>query len=121
MDLSKFDPEALKLFLEEATDMHAQIEESLLTLETDPTNQDAVNNAFRGFHTIKGGAGMIGFEELQKYTHEVEFLLSDVRSGSRNVTEELITALLSSIDCLRSYCLELEARINLTMGSQKRV
>lgn len=108
MDLSKFDPEAVKLFLEEATDMQDQIEESLLTLEGDPSNQDAVNNAFRGFHTIKGGAGMIGFEELQKYTHEVEFLLSDVRGGSRNVTEELISALLSSIDCLRGFCSELE-------------
>ena len=108
MDLSKFDPEAVKLFLEEATDMQDQIEESLLTLEADPTNQDAVNNAFRGFHTIKGGAGMIGFEELQKYTHEVEFLLSDVRGGNRNVTEELITVLLNSIDCLRGYCSELE-------------
>ncbi|HBM51920.1 MAG TPA: hypothetical protein DDZ97_02380, partial [Deltaproteobacteria bacterium] len=108
MDLSKFDPEAVKLFLEEATDMQDQIEESLLTLEGDPSNQDAVNNAFRGFHTIKGGAGMIGFEELQKYTHEVEFLLSDVRGGSRNVTEELISTLLSSIDCLRGFCSELE-------------
>ncbi len=52
MDLSKFDPEAVKLFLEEATDMQDQIEESLLTLEADPTNQDAVNNAFRGFQEI---------------------------------------------------------------------
>jgi two-component system chemotaxis sensor kinase CheA len=116
MDLSKFDPEAVKLFLEEATDMQDQIEESLLTLEADPTNQDAVNNAFRGFHTIKGGAGMIGFEELQKYTHEVEFLLSDVRGGSRNVTEELITALLSSIDCLRGYCSELEGEDQFDHG-----
>ena len=112
MDLSKFDPEAVKLFLEEATDMQDQIEESLLTLEGDPSNEDAVNNAFRGFHTIKGGAGMIGFEELQKYTHEVEFLLSDVRSGLRNVTEELISALLSSIDCLRGFCSELEGEDN---------
>ena len=112
MDLSKFDPEAVKLFLEEATDMQDQIEESLLTLEGDPSNQDAVNNAFRGFHTIKGGAGMIGFEELQKYTHEVEFLLSDVRGGSRNVTEELISALLSSIDCLRGFCSELKGEGN---------
>ena len=112
MDLSKFDPEAVKLFLEEATDMQDQIEESLLTLEGDPSNEDAVNNAFRGFHTIKGGAGMIGFEELQKYTHEVEFLLSDVRGGSRNVTEELISALLSSIDCLRGFCSELEGEDN---------
>ncbi len=59
---------------------------------------------------------MIGFEELQKYTHEVEFLLSDVRGGSRNVTEELITALLSSIDCLRGYCSELEGEDQFDHG-----
>ena len=59
---------------------------------------------------------MIGFEELQKYTHEVEFLLSDVRGGSRNVTEELITVLLSSIDCLRGYCSELEGEDQFDHG-----
>ena len=83
IDSSRFDPEALKLFLEEAGDMEDQIEESLLLLENDPSNQEAVNTAFRGFHTIKGGAGMIGFEELQQYTHQVESLLSDVRGGEK--------------------------------------
>ena len=108
IDSSRFDPEALKLFLEEAGDMEDQIEESLLLLENDPTNQEAVNTAFRGFHTIKGGAGMIGFEELQQYTHQVESLLSDVRGGEKSTSPELISALLGSIDCLRSFCKDLE-------------
>ena len=108
IDSSRFDPEALKLFLEEAGDMEDQIEESLLLLENDPSNQEAVNTAFRGFHTIKGGAGMIGFEELQQYTHQVESLLSDVRGGEKSTSPELISALLGSIDCLRSFCKDLE-------------
>ena len=108
IDSSRFDPEALKLFLEEAGDMEDQIEESLLLLENDPSNQEAVNTAFRGFHTIKGGAGMIGFEELQQYTHKVESLLSDVRGGEKSTSPELISALLGSIDCLRSFCKDLE-------------
>ena len=108
IDSSRFDPEALKLFLEEAGDMEDQIEESLLLLENDPSNQEAVNTAFRGFHTIKGGAGMIGFEELQQYTHQVETLLSDVRGGEKSTSPELISALLGSIDCLRSFCKDLE-------------
>ena len=108
IDSSRFDPEALKLFLEEAGDMEDQIEESLLLLENDPSNQEAVNTAFRGFHTIKGGAGMIGFEELQQYTHQVESLLSDVRGGEKSTSPELISALLGSIDCLRSFCKDLD-------------
>ena len=108
IDSSRFDPEALKLFLEEAGDMEDQIEESLLLLENDPSNQEAVNTAFRGFHTIKGGAGMIGFEELQQYAHQVESLLSDVRGGEKSISPELISALLRSIDCLRSFCKDLE-------------
>ena len=108
IDSSRFDPEALKLFLEEAGDMEDQIEESLLLLENEPSNQEAVNTAFRGFHTIKGGAGMIGFEELQQYTHQVESLLSDVRGGEKSTSPELISALLGSIDCLRSFCKDLE-------------
>ena len=108
IDSSRFDPEALKLFLEEAGDMEDQIEESLLLLENDPSNQEAVNTAFRGFHTIKGGAGMIGFEELQQYTHQVESLLSDVRGGEKSTSPELISVLLGSIDCLRSFCKDLE-------------
>ena len=108
IDSSIFDPEALKLFLEEAGDMEDQIEECLLLLENDPSNQEAVNTAFRGFHTIKGGAGMIGFEELQQYTHQVESLLSDVRGGEKSTSPELISALLGSIDCLRSFCKDLE-------------
>ena len=108
IDSSWIDPEALKLFLEEAGDMEDQIEESLLLLENDPSNQEAVNTAFRGFHTIKGGAGMIGFEELQQYTHQVESLLSDVRGGEKSTSPELISALLGSIDCLRSFCKALE-------------
>ncbi len=108
IDSSRFDPEALKLFLEEAGDMEDQIEESLLLLENDPSNQEAINTAFRGFHTIKGGAGMIGFEELQQFTHQVESLLSDVRGGEKSTSPELISALLGSIDCLRSFCKDLE-------------
>ena len=46
IDSSRFDTEALKLFLEEAGDMEDQIEESLLLLENDPSNQEAVNTAF---------------------------------------------------------------------------
>ena len=51
---------------------------------------------------------MIGFEELQLYTHQVESLLSDVRGGEKSTSPELISALLGSIDCLRSFCKDLE-------------
>ena len=121
MDLSKFDPEAVKLFLEEATDMQDQIEESLLTLEADPTNQDAVNNAFRGFHTIKGGAGMIGLKSCRNIP---------MKWSSCYLTFEVVTAMSqkNSLLCFSTRLIACEgivqnwkAWINLTIESLKQV
>ena len=121
IDSSRFDPEALKLFLEEAGDMEDQIEESLLLLENDPYNQEAVNTAFRGFHTIKGGAGMIGVEDLQQYTHQVASLLSDVRGGEKSTSPGLISALLViTFACLPVFP-EASEPIGRTQGGRDQI
>lgn len=87
-----------------------ECEESLATAETglaacrdgvqDP---EAINSAFRGVHSIKGGAGAFGFAALQAYTHTFETLLSDVRDGSVPITPPLHSLLLRALDTLSDH------------------
>ena len=68
--------ELLIMFIEEAEELVGQLEQSLLAMETNPSDQESLHNAFRCFHTIKGGAGMChGAEDVADYTHHVENIM----------------------------------------------
>ena len=91
------------LFLEEMEELLVQAEEGLLLLESDLKNQEVIDQLFRCYHTIKGGAGMSGLLPLSEYTHHVENFLDAVRSGKLDVSSEVIPVLFESFDCLKSY------------------
>ena len=74
-------------FLDEAADMLQQFEQALLVMETDPSDAENLNAAFRAAHTIKGTAGLFGCDAVVAFTHEVETLLEGVR---RYVGETII-------------------------------
>ena len=57
------------VFLEEAIESLQQIEEGLLALEKSPDSREYIHAVFRALHTIKGGAGMVGMEEVGNLTH----------------------------------------------------
>ena len=69
------------VFLEEASEILADIERDLLDLETSLGNRTLVDGLFRHLHTLKGSAGVAGMEELAHYTHVVESMLEQVRNG----------------------------------------
>lgn len=85
-------------FLDEASDMLAQFEQALLVMETAPDDAENLNAAFRAAHTIKGTAGLFGCEAVVTFTHEVETLLEQLRSGKLAITEEIAAALLEGRD-----------------------
>lgn len=85
-------------FMEEAVELLAQFEQALLTMEQDPADSEAVNSAFRAAHTIKGTAGIFGFDAVVKFTHEVESVLDATRSGDLSLNEAAIALLLASRD-----------------------
>jgi len=85
-------------YLDEARENLQQFEQALLAMEADPGNTEAVNGAFRAAHTIKGGAGMFGFDAVVTFTHEVESLLDDIREGSTPLSEQAMALLLRSRD-----------------------
>lgn len=85
-------------FLDEARDMLSQFEAALLTLDEDPDDSEALNCAFRAAHTIKGTAGLFGCERVVAFTHNVETLLEELRSGAFAMSDEAMGLLLQGRD-----------------------
>lgn len=85
-------------FLDEARDMLSQFEAALLTLDEDPQDSEALNSAFRAAHTIKGTAGLFGCDRVVAFTHNVETLLEELRSGAFALCDEAMSLLLQGRD-----------------------
>ncbi|MGH1462010.1 MAG: chemotaxis protein CheW [Neptuniibacter sp.] len=96
IDLSQF----IATFLEESYEGLEVMESSLLNL--DSADEETINTIFRAAHSIKGGAGTFGFSEVADFTHVVETLLDEFRSGKQSVTPDLINLLLESVDCIKA-------------------
>lgn len=90
------------VFFDEANELLDNLEDYLLTLETEPDNQEVISAVFRAMHTIKGSSGMFGFDEISKFTHAVENTFSLVRNGIVPVTSKLINITLQARDHIRS-------------------
>ncbi|HTT07902.1 MAG TPA: chemotaxis protein CheA [Gammaproteobacteria bacterium] len=97
LDLSQFHG----LFFEESAEGLTAMESGLLNLRTDAPDLEIINMVFRAAHSIKGGAGTFGFNEVAHFTHILETLLDEMRDRKRGVTQELIDLLLESVDGLR--------------------
>ena len=82
-------------FLNEALFMMEQYEESMLALESSADPQDHIGRIFRVAHSIKGGAAAVGFEDLSKFAHKAEDLLSILRTQPENINTEIITLFLA--------------------------
>jgi two-component system, chemotaxis family, sensor kinase CheA len=88
-------------FKEEARELLAELETSLLELEERPDDADLIGRVFRAMHTIKGSGAMFGFEALSAFTHEVETVFDLVRNGSIPISKELIDLTLAARDHIR--------------------
>jgi two-component system chemotaxis sensor kinase CheA len=86
-------------FIEEAKQVLKHLEHSLLELERRATPEE-INNTYRFLHTIKGGAGMFGFQSAERLAHELESLYSDVRDGIRQHDEFILDLALHTVDVL---------------------
>jgi len=93
--------ELLKIYFSEAEELTQSLEQSLLTLEESPEDEDIINEAFRAAHTMKSSAAMVGFEQISEFTHTLENVLDRVRNKKLTVTKELISLLLEANDFLK--------------------
>src|SRR5512133_1228578 len=71
--------EFVNSFIEEVKELLLQLEDNIIVLEKDPLNKDIINSIFRVMHTLKGSAGMVGFRNIQDFTHEFEGLYEWLR------------------------------------------
>ena len=97
------DIESIKdVFREEAQELLAQIDIPLMELEKTPDNTELVNTIFRTLHTIKGSGSMCGFDELARFTHDLESVFDCMRKGEFRADHEIIGLTLKAKDCIRT-------------------
>ena len=99
--------ELLKDFFSEAEQQVEILESNVLVIEQNPEDRNSIDEIFRAAHTLKGGSATVEMTELSKFTHAMEDLLDEIRSGSVKVTGETVDMLLKSIDIIK---LMLDAR-----------
>jgi len=88
-------------FREEAIDNINDLEDALLLIEKDTNNKELVERIFRAMHSLKGGGAMFGFSLLSEFTHNLENLYDQVRSGKLKVTKTLLDITLASVDHMK--------------------
>ena len=87
-------------FFDECDEALQQIEAGLTDIREGQESDDTVNAVFRGVHSVKGGAGIFGFEALVEFAHVFETVLDAIRRGSLTATPETVDVLLSASDVL---------------------
>lgn len=92
------DEEILQDFLVEAGEILEQLSEQLIDLEKSPDDRDLLNSIFRGFHTVKGGAGFLQLNALVDCCHAAENVFDTLRNGHRTIDAELMDAVLKALD-----------------------
>ncbi len=91
-------PSYLMTFVHEVEDLLAHIETAILALESSPGDAELINQLFRAFHTLKGSAGVAGVSSIAGFTHHVESLMDEVRSGAIPLTPALVSIVLAAKD-----------------------
>lgn len=103
--------EAKQTFAQEAIELLQEMEDALLSMEEAPEDEEHLNSVFRSMHTIKGAAGIFGFDAIVAFTHPVETVMDALRNGERSIDSELIAILLECKD-------HTGALVEFAMGSE---
>ncbi|MCL1123861.1 chemotaxis protein CheA [Shewanella surugensis] len=103
------DEEILQDFLIEAGEIIELLQEQLVALENNPDDTDLLNAIFRGFHTVKGGAGFLSLGPMVDVCHEAENTFDLLRTGQRQVSAELMDIILQAIDTINAMFAQTQA------------
>src|SRR5574343_938271 len=97
----------LQDFLQEAHDLLSDVDNKLVDLEKMPDDRGLLNDIFRGFHTVKGGAGFLNATELVTLCHLTENLFDRLRNGELHLTPELMDIIMAATKGVRDMFGEL--------------
>ncbi len=99
MDLSQY----LEMFIDETKEHLQNLNDQVLVLEAEPDNIDTINEIFRAAHSLKGMAGTMGFKRMQRLTHDMENVFSEIRNGKMSVTPDLVDIVFKCLDAIEEY------------------
>lgn len=99
MDLSQY----LEIFIDETKEHLQTLNDQVLILEAEPENIDTVNEIFRAAHSLKGMAGTMGFKRMQRLTHDMENVFSEIRNGKLNVNADMVDIVFKCLDAIEGY------------------
>ena len=91
-----------QVFFEEASELLAEMETLLVSMDVSAPGQEDLNAIFRAAHSIKGGAGTFGFTDMTEITHVLETLLDRLRKGELALRNEMVDAFLQASDVLKA-------------------
>jgi two-component system chemotaxis sensor kinase CheA len=103
------DDQYLDAFIRESEEAITELNNSLLELESDPENREAMDSIFRTAHTLKGNFGAMGFEDASNLAHAIEDLLDEMREGNLAVTPEIMDMIFAGVDRIEMIVAEIEA------------
>ncbi len=99
MDVSQY----LEIFIDETREHLQSLNEQILVLEREPENVDTINEIFRAAHSLKGMAGTMGYKRMQRLTHDMENVFSEIRNGKMKASPKLVDVLFKGLDALEQY------------------
>lgn len=99
MDVNQY----LEIFIDETKEHIQNLNDQLLVIEQEPENKDTINEIFRAAHSLKGMAGTMGYKRMQRLTHDMENVFSEIRNDKMKVTAGLIDVLFQSLDAIEGY------------------
>jgi len=102
------DEEILQDFLIEAGEILETLSEQLVELENDPDNAELLNAIFRGFHTVKGGAGFLALNNLVDVCHGAENIFDLLRTNQRSVNASLMDVILQALDVINEMFVQVQ-------------
>jgi two-component system chemotaxis sensor kinase CheA len=108
-DVCLEDQETIREFLIECHENLDRLDRDLVDLEQHPNDSSLLSSVFRTFHTIKGACGFLGFSNLERVTHQAETLLSQLRDGRRDLSPDLVSLILETVDATRNVLSAIEA------------
>ena len=113
------DEEILQDFLIEAGEILELLSEQLVDLERRPDDRELLNAIFRGFHTVKGGAGFLSLSELVDTCHGAENVFDNLRNGGRPLTSDLMDTILQALDTVNGQFSAVKNREAVMAADQK--
>ncbi len=106
------DPDLVGEFINEAQEHFDTADESLLILENNAGDEEAISAVFRAFHTIKGTSGFMGLTPISELAHKAENLLDEVRHGRISLTGDVADASFSALDTLKQLVSDLSEALS---------